>query len=116
MAIGMTYEQYWYGDPLMVRAFYKADRLRRERMDEEAWIHGLYVMNAISATVGNAFKKKGEQPDEYPKEPVTVTKRREEEQARKKRASEQEAAWALAWMTSFVRAGKNWGKNKEKKG
>ena len=114
MAIGMTYEQYWYGDPLMVRAFYKADRIRQERKDEDAWLYGVYVMNALNATVGNAFRDKGKTPFEYPKEPVTLAKRREEEQARSEKKQEQEATWALAWMTTFVRAGKNWEKNKKK--
>ena len=114
MALGMTYDQYWYGDPLMVRAFYKADKLRQERMDEEAWLHGVYMVNALNATVGNAFRKQGQSPIEYPKEPISLTRRKEEEKARTEKAKEQEAVWALAWMTSFVRAGRNWGKNKKK--
>lgn len=116
MAIGMTYEQYWYDDPLMVRAFYKAEKLRQERIDEEAWLGGFYMMNALNATVGNMFRKPGSIPAEYPKEPYTLTKRREEERERKEKAKEQEATWALAWMNSFVRAGKRWDKNKEQKG
>lgn len=116
MAIGMTYEQYWYDDPLMVRAFYKADKLRRERMDEEAWLHGLYILRALDATVGNSFRQKGQQQTSYPEEPQSLTKRHEREEARKARDEEQEATWAMAWMSSFVQAGKNWGKNKEAKG
>ena len=116
MAIGMTYEQYWYDDPLMVRAFYKADKLRRERMDEEAWLHGLYVYRALDATVGNSFRQKGQTPVEYPNEPTSLAERRKRDEARKVRDEEQEATLALAWMSSFVQAGKNWGKNKEAKG
>ena len=116
MAIGMTYEQYWYDDPMMVRAFYKADKLRRERMDEEAWLNGLYILRALDATVGNAFRQKGQQPVTYPKEPQSLSERRERDEARKARDEEQEATLALAWMSSFVQAGKNWGKNKETKG
>lgn len=107
LAIGMTYEEYWYGDPLMVRAFYKADKLRRERTDEEAWLYGLYVLNALNATVGNMFRKSG-QPAEYPKEPFLIQKQREERE-RSEREKEQEAIWARAWMSQFVMAGKNWG-------
>lgn len=114
MAIGMTYEQYWYGDPLMVRAFYKADRLRRIREDEAAWVHGMYVLNALDATVGNMFRKNGQSPIEYPKEPYLVKKEREAQEARELRSMEKEKLFAFAWMTSFVQAGKNWGKNKER--
>ena len=52
LAIGMTYEQYWYGDPLMVRAFYKADKFRREREDMNAWLQGVYFKKAIEASIG----------------------------------------------------------------
>lgn len=109
MAIGMTYEQYWYGDPLMVRAFYKANKLRREREDEIAWTNGLYVLNALNAAVGNMFRKSGQEPAEYPKEPFTVSKRKEKN-PKTETESEQEAIWAQAWMSSFVQAGQNWGK------
>ena len=111
----MTYDQYWYGDPLMVRAFYKADRLRQERMDEEAWINGFYVLQALDV-FGNAFRKSGQDPSEYPKEPLTITKRKQEEQERAEKEKEREAQWALAWMSTFVQAGKGWGKNKKQEG
>ena len=114
MAIGMTYDQYWFGDPLMVRAFYEAEKLRQERMDEEAWLNGVYMVNALEATVGNAFRKKSQTPFEYPKEPFSLTRKREEAAKKEKRAKERQATWALAWMTNFVEAGKNWGKKKQK--
>lgn len=116
MAIGMTYEQYWFDDPLMVRAFYKADRLRRERMDEEAWLQGVYVKLAIDSTIGNAFRKNSQDSVEYPKEPATLTARRQEDEERKQKAQEQEAVWASAWMQSLVQAGAKWNKNKKQDG
>ena len=109
MAIGMTYEQYWYGDPLLVRAFYQADRLRRDRQDEAAWLTGLYVLNALNATVGNMFRKSGQAPAEYPEEPFSMKKIHEKRELTEQE-KEQEAVWAEAWMSSFVQAGKNWGR------
>ena len=108
MAIGMTYEQYWYGDPLMVRAFYKADKIRQEREDYSAWTQGMYVLSALNASVGNMFRKGG-QPVKYPTEPFSVTEKKE----RRRQAElneEQDKLLAQAWMSSFVQAGKNWGK------
>ena len=104
----MTYNEYWYGDPLMVRAFYKAEELRQENMDRQAWFNGLYFMSALNATVGNIGNKGT--LNEYPKEPVSDTNRREKAQLNTERKKEQEAVWAKAWMTQFVEAGKNWGK------
>ena len=113
MAIGMTYEQYWYGDPLMVRAFYKAKKIQDRRKDEEAWLQGAYVLKALQATVGNMFLKKGSAPFEYPEQPFTFEEMQEEEAREKtEREQEQEKLWAEAWMMSFVEAGKQW----EKKG
>lgn len=106
MAIGMTYEQYWYGDPLMVRAFYKADKLRQRRADENAWLNGMYFMAAINATIGNIGNKGT--LNEYPKEPFSAEGERLLEQKKEKR-KEQEATWAKAWMAQFVEAGKSWG-------
>ena len=108
MAIGMTYEQYWYGDPLMVRAFYKADKIRQEREDYNAWTQGMYVLSALNASVGNMLRKSG-QPAKYPTEPFSVTEKKER-QRQKEIDEEQEALLAQAWMSSFVQAGKNWGK------
>lgn len=113
MAIGMTYEQYWFEDPLMVRAFYKAKKLRDKRNDEAAWLQGAYVLKALQATVGNMFLKKGAKPFEYPEKPFSYEEMREEEERQKtERELEDEKIWAEAWMTSFVQVGKNWGKKK----
>lgn len=78
MAIGMTYEQYWYGDPLMVRAYYQADKIRQQRMNDEAWMHGAYVYRALLASIGNIVRKKGTQPYEYPQEPIQPEKKADE--------------------------------------
>ena len=110
MAIGMTYDQYWYGDPMMVRAFYEADKIRQKIKDEEAWTLGAYFVKALESTVGNMFKESGSQPLEYPTEPFLITHEREKRKKKEEREKE-EMMWAEAWMTQFVEAGKNWGKD-----
>lgn len=107
MALGMTYEQYWYGDPLMARAFYKADKLRQERMNDEAWLNGAYILRALQATVGNLFLKQGSKPYEYPRKPIEISEETEEEKALRE---EQEAVYAEAYMSNMILAGKSWGK------
>lgn len=103
----MTYDQYWYGDVWMVRAFYKADKLRRENEDYNAWVSGLYVKSAIEATIGNVFKEKGAQPIEYPAKPYYLQE--QEEQQRAKKREDQELAFAKLYMYNMIRAGKEWG-------
>ena len=68
--MGMSYEQFWYGDPCMAKAYRDADKLRRKRKNEELWLSGVYMAEAISATVGNMFSKS---KYEYPSEPKPIT-------------------------------------------
>ena len=113
----MTYEQYWYGDTHMARAFYRAEKLRQEQRDSDAWLFGVYVGRAIESTIGNAFLRKGQQAIEYPEMPKLVEKRIKETEERKKTIEQEEKdrVFALAWMSNFVQAGKTWGKNKKRK-
>lgn len=114
MSIGMTYEQYWYGDSHLAKVYYQAEKYRQEQRDTEAWLIGAYVVKAIEATVGNAFAKGGQPLIEYPEISMLTEKRLNEEAERRKSAEqeENERLFALAWMTNFVNAGKNWGKKK----
>lgn len=104
MAIGMTYDQYWYGDPLMVRAFYEAHKLKLRLQDENNWLLGRYFADAILATVGNQLSGKGE--FKYPEEPY-MTEHNEEEYDE---PSESDLAYVDAYMDQWVRVGRNWGK------
>lgn len=44
----MTYDQYWYGDTSMVKAYREADKLRQERMNTEAWLQGMYIYDLLT--------------------------------------------------------------------
>ena len=107
MAIGMTYEQYWYDDPLMVRAFREADKIRQERANENAWLNGGYVALAISSTIGNAFRENSSQRIDYPERPIDIRKESEEED------EELEILRARVYMNNMVWAGRNWGKQQD---
>ena len=58
MLYGMTYAQFWYGDPWMARAYSEAYLLKRKAKNEELWLEGIYVANAFQTVLGNAFSKK----------------------------------------------------------
>ena len=111
MAIGMTYEQYWYGDPIMVRAFLKADRLRQERANEAAWLTGLYTYRALAVIASNVFSGKNAGTKEtYPERPLALGKEADRQKEKTEEQEEQEAAFARAYMIQMMQAGKNWGK------
>ena len=83
MAMGMTYEQFWDGDPEMVKAYRKAYELRRKVENQRAWLQGMYFYDAIcrTAPILRAFSK-AKKPQPYPTEPYSVeapTEQRERE-------------------------------------
>lgn len=85
LAMGMSYEQFWLDDPALTKMYRKADEIRRRRMNEELWLAGIYVAEALSATVGNMFSKG--QKYHYPAEPKPIT--RDEIEERKERERRQ---------------------------
>ena len=90
MSIGMTYDEFWNQDVTMVRAFRKADEIKRRRQNEILWMQGLYVREALLSTVGNMFSGKGSTPIEYPKEPYPITVEQIEEKRERENKSMEE--------------------------
>jgi hypothetical protein len=85
LAMGMTWAQFWLDDPGLATAYRKANAIRNRRKNEELWLAGMYVAEALSATVGNMFTKGSKH--EYPSEPFPITKdEQEERQEREKKA------------------------------
>jgi hypothetical protein len=105
MSIGMTYDEFWNQDVTMVRAFRKADELKRRRQNEILWMQGLYIREALRSTVGNMFSGKGATPIEYPEEPYPVTVDQVEEKKERERKSMEERMKAdlLAMATRMAK-------------
>lgn len=74
LSIGMTYEQFWHGNVYLVRAYRKADKLRKQRQNEAAWLQGAYIYDAIlSAAPFFRFTFKGySQPMPYTEKPYDL--------------------------------------------
>ena len=100
MSIGMTYEQFWYDDPEIARFYRKSDAIKRRRMNEELWLSGIYMREALMSTVGNMFTKGEKYP--YPQEPKPITlaeieeKRERDEKERVERIKARFMARALS--------------------
>ena len=58
MLYGMTYEQFWFGDPWMTRAYAQYHLLKRRQRNEEMWLEGIYMVDAFQTVIANAFGKK----------------------------------------------------------
>ena len=105
LAMGMTWSQFWIDDPTLVIAYRKAEMLRKRRRNEELWLEGIYVAEALNATVGNMFSKGQKHP--YPAEPFPLTadeqqeRREREEKARMEHLKAAFIAKSLQVNTNF---------------
>lgn len=88
MSIGMSYDEFWNGDVSMVKAYRKENELRDKRRNQELWLQGLYVYEALcdASALFRFTMKKSIKPEPYPKEPFPITaaevRERDEREAR----------------------------------
>ena len=116
LAIGMTAEQYWDGDPMLAKYYRKADELRRKRKNEDLWIQGMYIYEALCnvSPVLHAFAKRGTKPLPYPDHPyaLTVNDRKEEAKILEQREREKAKRYMEAKMAEI---NKRFNSNQERK-
>ena len=91
----------------MVRAFYKAEKMRQMQLDNLAWLNGLYVKSALESTVCNMLSGKNAEKLKYPESPIMYQQEEKNRQSDEKQ--EQEEAFAKLYMYNMIRAGKEWG-------
>ena len=105
LAMGMTWTQFWMDEPELAIAYRKAEAIKKRRKNEELWLEGMYMAEALRATVGNMFSKGQKYP--YPAEPfpITATEQQERrERAEKARMERMKAAFiarSLQMNTKF---------------
>jgi hypothetical protein len=77
LSIGMTYEQFWDGDPMLVKYYREAEEIRNEKKNQELWLQGMYIYEALAdiSPVLHAFAKKGTKPQPYTETPYAITKK-----------------------------------------
>ena len=102
LAIGMSSAEYWEGDCSLTRYYRKAYLIKQEEINNNAWLQGLYIYDAVSSVVHNALRGKNSKAREYTKQPYNIgNKEKSEVEKAKKVQSEREKA--AAWMDNFVR-------------
>ena len=91
MSIGMSYDEFWNGDVEAVKAYRKSNELRDKRRNQELWLQGMYIYEAlcdVSPLFRFTMKSGTIKPEPYVKEPYPLTeaevREREEREARKK--------------------------------
>lgn len=90
LSLGMTEEDYWDKDCLLVKYFREVEKINLERKNKYAWLQGMYIYDAL-LRVSPAFKefsKKRQSPLPYPDNAYDLweedVSRNKEEQEKKK--------------------------------
>ena len=100
-ANGMTYDQFWYGDPNMAKAYREAFTLKRKMDNESMWLQGIYVFHALQAVIGSAF---GKSRVKYVEEPFDIFPKTKMEIAQEKAKKRQKL---IDYLNSMITAKKN---------
>ena len=109
LAIGMSYAEYWEGTPMLAQYYRKAYHIKQDETNNNAWLQGMYIYDAVSTALYNALRGMGKSKPpakDYAKQPYELNKKNKSEAEKAKEvAIEQEKA--AAWMESFVRLNSN---------
>ncbi len=104
LSIGMTPEQYWDGDCTLTEYYRKAEELRNEKRNQELWLQGMYIYEAICdvAPILHAFAKKGTKPHPYPSKPYAISEKqiKQEREEKERKIAEKGKRFMEAMMQS----------------
>ena len=104
LSIGMTAEQFWEGDCTLVKYYRKAEELRTEKRNQELWLQGMYIYEAICdvSPILHAFAKKGAKPHPYPSKPYAISEKqiKQEREEKERKLAEKGKRFMNALMQS----------------
>lgn len=106
MSYGMSYKDFWFGPAFMTQFYRDANKLRIRQQDENNWMIGMYVYEALCdcSPVLHAFSKKGTKPLPYPDKPFLMDKLREKTEAEKEQERENERLKAIVQFNRWFDA------------
>lgn len=81
LSIGMTADEFWNQDCLLTKYYRKAFEMKKNRKNEELWLQGLYMYNALCSVspLLHAFAKDGTTALPYLDKPIPLTQKEAEE-------------------------------------
>ena len=73
MSYGMSYDEFWYGEPYLVKFYREAYKLKMRYDDVFMWKQGMYIYEALCdvSPILHAFSKKGAKPLQYRTRPIS---------------------------------------------
>ena len=115
MSYGMSFDDFWYGPAFMTTFYNDAHKLRLRQQDENNWMLGMYVYEAIldCSPILHAFSKKGTKPLPYTEKPYLMNTFETKTQADKEQEIENERLKFIIQMNNWYRSMKKQFKDKE---
>lgn len=98
LSIGMTYEQYWEGEASLPRYYRKAYKIRQEKINQEAWLNGLYTFDALVSALSHLNPKQSSHKN-YVAEPYSFNTVKNDEE-KKIEAEAQAEVWMKSWAAA----------------
>lgn len=108
LVMGMSAEEYWDGEPWLVRSYREAYRIRMENQDRiadrDAWRMGEYIRHALASIpiVVNGFAPKGHTMRDYPEKPMSMIAEERKREENEKKQQENQQQLALAMFQAFT--------------
>lgn len=103
ISIGMTVDQFYHQDVSLAIIYRQAYKIKNEQKNTQLWLQGMYIYDAISTSIYNAFcRKSGQQAASYTSKPYSINKEQQKEDY--ERTVERERAKAKVWLDNWVNA------------
>lgn len=105
MSIGMSYDEFWYGDCWVASYYREAWKLKKQQLNEQFWLQGVYIYEALIdvAPILHAFTKKGTKPLPFPEKPYDLYKDSKQSKKKKQQEVENEKIRAELFLKQWVK-------------
>lgn len=63
--MGYSYWEFWDMNPKILEPILEGYKLKRKIIDEDQWLLGGYIFEAVTIAIGNMFRRRGQKPQSY---------------------------------------------------
>lgn len=100
MAMGMSYSEFWDGEPSLVRVYKKAYEYRKEAENEMLWLGGMYTASAVASVL---LGRKAPYPEkQFPLDTsISRARKQHEQELNELKAIDYFNTWAEQWNQKF---------------
>lgn len=108
MSYGMSYDEFWYGEPYLVKFYREAYKLKMRYDDVFEWKQGMYIYEALCdvSPILHAFSKKGAKPLQYRTRPMSEELKENKTEKEKEIEVKNEQLKARIFFENWARATK----------